>query len=70
MVLVRAFGPYPASLFKAIFKAYRRNDALAGAKRLTSSDILTFYTCPLTNAEFRFIIGEQLQEIGIDPGQF
>ena len=41
----------------------------SSAKRLTSSDILTFAPhVTLTNAEFRFIIGEQLQEIGIDPG--
>jgi len=39
------------------------------AKRLTSSDIIKFAShITLTNADFRFIIGEQLQEIGIDPG--
>jgi mannose-1-phosphate guanylyltransferase/mannose-6-phosphate isomerase len=39
------------------------------AKRLTSSDIIEFAShITLTNADFRFIIGEQLQEIGIDPG--
>ena len=39
------------------------------AKRLTSSRILDFAPhITLTNADFRFIIGEQLQEIGIDPG--
>ena len=39
------------------------------AKRLMSSDIIEFAShITLTNADFRFIIGEQLQEIGIDPG--
>jgi mannose-1-phosphate guanylyltransferase/mannose-6-phosphate isomerase len=39
------------------------------AQRLTTSDILSFAPqMTLTNADFRFIIGEQLQEIGIDPG--
>lgn len=39
------------------------------ALRLTSSDIVEFAShITLTNADFRFIIGEQLQEIGIDPG--
>lgn len=41
----------------------------SSAKRLTSSDTLDFAPhITLTNADFRFIIGEQLQEIGIDPG--
>ena len=41
----------------------------SSAKRLTSSDIIEFAShITLTNADFRFIIGEQLQEIGIDPG--
>lgn len=39
------------------------------AKRLTSSEIIDFAShITLTNADFRFIVGEQLQEIGIDPG--
>ena len=39
------------------------------AQRLTSSEMLDFAAhITLTNADFRFIIGEQLQEIGIDPG--
>lgn len=39
------------------------------AQRLTSSDIIEFAPhITLTNAAFRFIIGEQLQEIRIDPG--
>ena len=39
------------------------------ALRLTSSVKLKFAEhITLTNANFRFIIGEQLQEIGIDPG--
>lgn len=39
------------------------------AQRLTSSNTLDFAPhITLTNADFRFIIGEQLQEIGIDPG--
>ncbi len=41
----------------------------SSAKRLTSSGIIEFAThITLTNADFRFIIGEQLQEVGIDPG--
>ena len=41
----------------------------ASARRLTSSDIIKFAPhITLTNADFRFIIGEQLQEISIDPG--
>ena len=41
----------------------------SSAQRLTSSDILVFAPhITLTNSDFRFIIGEQLQEIGIDPG--
>ena len=40
-----------------------------GALRLTTSDAIEFAPhITLTNAEFRFIIGEQLQEVGIDPG--
>lgn len=41
----------------------------SSAQRLISSDILECAPhITLTNADFRFIIGEQLQEIGIDPG--
>ena len=41
----------------------------ASALRLISSSTLDFAPhITLTNADFRFIIGEQLQEIGIDPG--
>ena len=41
----------------------------SSAKRLTSSHILDFAPhITLTNSDFRFIVGEQLQEIGIDPG--
>jgi mannose-1-phosphate guanylyltransferase/mannose-6-phosphate isomerase len=41
----------------------------SSAQRLTSSDTLDFAPhITLTNAAFRFIIGDQLQEIGIDPG--
>ena len=41
----------------------------SSAKRLTSSDIVEFAPhITLTNADFRFIIGEQLQEVGIDLG--
>ena len=41
----------------------------AGAQRLTSSEIIEFSEhITLTNSDYRFIIGEQLQEIGIDPG--
>ena len=39
------------------------------AERLTSSDIIDFAPhITVTNTDFRFIIGEQLQEVGIDPG--
>ena len=41
----------------------------SSANRLTSSHILDFAPhIILTNSDFRFIVGEQLQEIGIDPG--
>ena len=41
----------------------------SSAERLTSSNIIEFAPhITLTNADFRFIIGEQLQEISIDPG--
>ena len=41
----------------------------ASAQRLTSSDTLKFAPqITLTNSDFRFIVVEQLQEIGIDPG--
>ena len=40
-----------------------------GALRLTTSEAIEFAPhITLTNADFRFIIGEQLQEVGIDPG--
>ena len=39
------------------------------ALRLTTSEIIDFAQhITLTNADFRFIIGEQLQDVGIDPG--
>ena len=41
----------------------------SSAKRLTSSETLDFAShITLTNSDYRFIIGEQLQEVGIDPG--
>ena len=41
----------------------------SGAERLTSSDIIEFAShITLTNSDFRFIVGEQLQDIGIEPG--
>ena len=41
----------------------------SSAKRLTSSNIVQFAPhITLTNADFRFIVGQQLQELGIDPG--
>lgn len=41
----------------------------SSALRLTSSKTLEFTShITLTNSEFRFIVGEQLQEVGIDPG--
>ena len=39
------------------------------ALRLTSSEIVEFAPhITLTNSDFRFIVGEQLQAVGIDPG--
>lgn len=41
----------------------------SSAHRLTSSETLDFAPhITLTNSDYRFIIGEQLQEVGIDPG--
>ena len=41
----------------------------SSAQRLTSSETLEFAPhITLTNSDYRFIIGEQLQEVGIDPG--
>ena len=41
----------------------------SSAKRLTSSETLEFAShITVTNSDYRFIIGEQLQEVGIDPG--
>ena len=41
----------------------------SSARRLTSTGLIEFAPhITLTNADFRFIVGEQLQEIGIDPG--
>ena len=41
----------------------------SSAQRLTSSKTLEFSPhITLTNSDYRFIIGEQLQEVGIDPG--
>ena len=41
----------------------------ASAQRLTSSETLEFAShLTLTNSDYRFIIGEQFQEVGIDPG--
>ena len=41
----------------------------SSALRLTTSDTLEFARhITLTNSDYRFIIGEQLQDIGIDPG--
>ena len=41
----------------------------SSAQRLTSSETLEFAShITLTNSDYRFIIGEQLQAVGIDPG--
>ena len=41
----------------------------ASAQRLTSSEGISFAApITMTNADFRFIVGEQLQAIGMDPG--
>jgi len=39
------------------------------ALRMQSTDVLNFASpLTMTNSEFRFIVGEQLQKVGIDPG--
>lgn len=39
------------------------------ALRLTSSDVVKFAPhITMTNSDFRFIVGEQLQSVGIQPG--
>ena len=41
----------------------------SSAQRLTSSETLEFVPhITLTNSDYRFIVGEQLQEVGINPG--
>lgn len=41
----------------------------SSAQRLTSSETLEFAShITITNSDYRFIVGEQLQEISIDPG--
>lgn len=41
----------------------------SSANRLISSEIVQFNPpITMTNSDYRFIVGEQLQEIGIDPG--
>ena len=41
----------------------------SSAKRLIASGALDFAShITLTNSDYRFIVGEQLQEVGIDPG--
>ena len=41
----------------------------SSAQRLTSSETLDFAAhITLTNSDYRFIVGEQLQEVGLDPG--
>ena len=41
----------------------------SNAQRLTSSDTLECAShITLTHSDYRFIVGEQLQEVGIDPG--
>ena len=41
----------------------------SSAQRLTTSEIIHFEPhITITNSDFRFIIGEQLLEVGIDPG--
>ena len=41
----------------------------SSAHRLTTSDTLDFAShITLTNSDYRFIVGEQLLEVGIDPG--
>ncbi len=57
---------YPKQFSKLIGKTTLFQSS---AQRLTSSAIVEFAPhITLTNADFRFIIGEQLQEVGIDPG--
>ena len=41
----------------------------SSTQRLTSSNILKFAPpITLTNTDYRFIVGQQLQEVGIEPG--
>ncbi|MDC3129313.1 mannose-1-phosphate guanylyltransferase/mannose-6-phosphate isomerase [Paracoccaceae bacterium] len=57
---------YPKQFSKLIDK---KTLFQCSARRLLSSGLVEFTShITLTNADFRFIIGEQLQEIGIDPG--
>ena len=57
---------YPKQFAKLIGNTTLFQDS---AKRLTSSSSLKFAPhITLTSSDYRFIVGEQLQEIGIDPG--
>lgn len=58
---------YPKQFSKIINKLSLFQET---ALRLTTSDKLTFdNNIVLTNSNFRFIVGEQLQEVGVDFGQ-
>ena len=57
---------YPKQFSKLLGEATLFQES---ALRLTTSEAIEFAPhITLTNADFRFIIGEQLQEVGIDPG--
>ena len=57
---------YPKQFSKLASKNTLFQDS---ALRLTSSNLIEFAQhITLTNSDFRFIISEQLQEVGIDPG--
>ena len=57
---------YPKQFSKLIGEGTLFQDS---AQRLTSSELIKFDRhITLTNSHFRFIIGEQLQSVGLDPG--
>ena len=65
------FGCYLVSLYPKQFAKFVSDKTLfqEAALRLVSSSIVNFLShITITNSDFRFIVGEQLQEVGIDPG--
>ena len=68
--LVHAFGPCLVNhILSSSLNLLERQASFSSAQRLASSNIVEFAPhITATNSDFRFIIGEQLQDIGIDPG--